>query len=585
MTGGLPPGADHGPPGGGPPAAGDPPDGPLPFRVRRAAESPAAEPGAVVLAGEASWHGGVARWKDWRFWSADLAGLRARAGERYRLEIPGRALSEPFEVAEDLLLARTLPAALGWFRERRCSGAWDEADRRAPFAGYRSDRVDVHGGWYDASGDLSKYLSHLSYANYMNPQQSPLVVWAFLSARDLLADAWKAPALQEKLLEEALYGAEFLARMQDPDGYFYTTVFDRWTKDPAERQICSFHTQKGIRTDAYRAGWRQGGGMAVAALASAGRVAAAGAWGPAPAGGGGPRGETGPRAWLRAAESGFRHLEAHGRGYLDDGRENIIDDYCALLAAAELYAATAAEGYLAAARRRAEGLVGRLARDGRYRGWWRADERGERPFFHAADAGLPAIALLRYLEVEPDAGRAAAGGEAVRASLEFELALTAEVANPFGLARQYVKPVGGQKRSAFFHPHLNETGYWWQGENARLASLAAAARLAARAFPGEEGFAGRLRAYAADQLDWILGRNPFDACLLHGFGRGNPEYEERWPNTRGGICNGITGGFLDEEDIDFLPLPWAEQGEHRWRWSEQWLPHGTWYLLAVCAGA
>ena len=110
-------------------------------------------------------------------------------------------------------------------------------------------------------------------------------------------------------------------------------------------------------------------------------------------------------------------------------------------------------------------------------------------------------------------------------------------------------------------------------------------RLAARAFPGEEGLAARLRRYAADQLDWILGLNPFDACLLHGFGRGNPEYEARWPNTRGGICNGITGGFEDEEDIDFLPLPWAEQGEHRWRWSEQWLPHGAWYLLAVCAGA
>ena len=47
--------------------------------------------------------------------------------------------------------------------------------------------MDVHGGWYDASGDVSKYLSHLSYANYLNPQQTPLAVWGLLEAADLEA--------------------------------------------------------------------------------------------------------------------------------------------------------------------------------------------------------------------------------------------------------------------------------------------------------------------------------------------------------------------------------------------------------------
>ena len=86
------------------------------------------------------------------------------------------------------------------------------------------------------------------------------------------------------------------------------------------------------------------------------------------------------------------------------------------------------------------------------------------------------------------------------------------------------------------------------------------------------------------RLNWILGLNPFDTCMLHGFGRNNPEYEPDYPNTFGGICNGITAGFHDEEDIDFLPDPLAGMGEHRWRWSEQWIPHAAWYLLAVCAG-
>jgi hypothetical protein len=93
-----------------------------------------------------------------------------------------------------------------------------------------------------------------------------------------------------------------------------------------------------------------------------------------------------------------------------------------------------------------------------------------------------------------------------------------------------------------------------------------------------------LEAYARDQLNWILGLNPFDACMLHGFGRNNPEYEPDYPNAFGGICNGITAGFADEEDIDFLPDLYARRREQRWRWSEQWIPHAAWYLLAVCAG-
>jgi hypothetical protein len=490
-----------------------------------------------------------------------------------------------------------------YFRSRRCAGIWDEADHSVGFIGRRSDRVDVHGGWYDASGDISKYLSHLSYANYMNPQQTPMAVWSFLEARDRLstkaaaASAVQARTLQSlrtELLKEALYGADFLVRMQDSAGYFYTTVFDGWSKDPAQRQICSYRGQAGHKHDDYQAGYRQGGGLAIAALARASTLGSAL--------------EFGVEEYLQAAIVGFDHLEEHNLEYLDDGRENIIDDYCALLAAAELHGAAElhrarelhnaariqgigeADRFLTAARRRAAALAGRLSTDEHFQGWWRADDRGERPFYHAAEAGLPVTALLRYTRLEPEESRRDQVLAAVLSSLLFELAVTTEVPNPFGYARQYVHPAGGPKHSAFFIPHLNESGYWWQGEDARLAALAAAARMAA-AEPALAGLLAQapdlkkhLRSYARDQLDWILGLNPFDTCMLHGFGRNNPEYEPDYPNAFGGICNGITAGFDDEEDVDFLPLPYARQGEHRWRWSEQWIPHAAWYLLAVCAG-
>jgi len=69
--------------------------------------------------------------------------------------------------------------------------------------------------------------------------------------------------------------------------------------------------------------------------------------------------------------------------------------------------------------------------------------------------------------------------------------------------------------------HVHAVGL---GEAARLASLAFAARAARPYFADEAAFADRLRRYAQDQLDWILGRNPFDASLLQGAGHGNPEY-------------------------------------------------------------
>ncbi len=331
-----------------------------------------------------------------------------------------------------------------------------------------------------------------------------------------------------------------------------------------------FRDQAGIKSDNYQAGYRQGGVLAIAALA---RTAASAVCS-----------EYTTSQYLEAAVRGFDHLEAHNSAYLDDGQENISDDYCALLAAAELYLASGDKRFSEAAKTRTRSLCSRLMERGPVAGWLRAG-KGTRPFFHAADAGLPAVSLCRVLDLHLADSLQEEVVSVLRRSLTFELEVTAELNNPFGLARQYVKPLNQPPRTSFFIPHANETGYWWQGENARLASLAAAARLACRYFSPNTNFSERLESYAVDQLNWILGLNPFNTCLLHGLGRNNPEYEPEYPNAFGRICNGVTAGFEDEEDIDFLPQPQSELGEHRWRWSEQWLPHAAWFMLAVCSGS
>jgi len=89
-----------------------------------------------------------------------------------------------------------------------------------------------------------------------------------------------------------------------------------------------------------------------------------------------------------------------------------------------------------------------------------------------------------------------------------------------------------------------------------------------------------LRAFARNQIDWIMGRNPFDVCMMQGKGRNEPFYGWYGMNSPGGVANGVTSGFDDEDDLDSLPEPWASDGRHRWRWSEQWLPHAAWLMAA-----
>jgi hypothetical protein len=144
-----------------------------------------------------------------------------------------------------------------------------------------------------------------------------------------------------------------------------------------------------------------------------------------------------------------------------------------------------------------------------------------------------------------------------------------------------VKALHGEKHTSFFIPHDNWTGYWWQGENSRISSLAAAAwKLSA--LTGDTGLRGELNEYAWKQMNWILGLNPFDICMLNGKGSNNVEHERSWKNLDGGIVNGVTGGFEDERDIAFLPEVPGEDPEHMWRWNEQWLIHSGWFMEAVC---
>ncbi|WP_019614408.1 glycoside hydrolase family 9 protein [Psychromonas ossibalaenae] len=511
--------------------------------------------------------GSVDQWSHRYFYLVDFSDFQLSGSYFLRC---GDSTSHTFLIAENILMHSSFSDVLHYFKSQRCTGTFDQHDKQAPVLG-SDKKVDVHGGWYDASGDMSKYFSHLSYANYMNPQQIPMIVWNMFKGLDLLQDSPDfATHSKIRLQEEAVFGADFLLRMFSEEGYFYLTVFDKWSKDPKQRDICAYEKQSGNKTDDYQAAFRQGAGMAIAALARASR---------SPEGG-----EYDAQQYLNCAETAYWHLKTYNCNYCDDAVENIIDEYCALIAAVELFSTTELDKYLQEARYWAAQLSRRQQSDASHNHFWSANADGSRPYFHGAEAGLPVIALCQYLEIETDLQQRELYQQILINALNFELSISSEVFNPFSYPRQYVKSVNGEKRSAFFIAHDNESGYWWQGENARLASLACMAYFA-KPWVNDAEITAQLDKFAQGSLNWILGLNPYDMCMLDGAGFNNPDYlpELGFFNAKGGVCNGITGGFENENDIAFNPPVHGRDMLQNWRWGEQWIPHAGWYLLAVTA--
>jgi hypothetical protein len=535
--------------------------------------------------------GAVKKWRDWDFWTIDFDSFSTE-GTYYLVCASGdRSIhSYPFAIQGLLLERSTLSDVIYFFKEERSTGRMDQADRHLPFDGKKTGTVDAHGGWWDATGDYGKHLSHLSFSTYFNPQQIPLVIYSFFKSTEQL-NARAVPETTrytDRMLDEAMFGADYLVRVKVPGGSFYRSISTGGPKQlPELRKVAGEMKKFGIYQSSdktprdmvqqanndleFQVSYRSGGGVAVAALAIASTYPFSG--------------EFKSSDYLKAAEDAWDFLEKNNLKLVNDGKENIVDDYCALTAATELYRATKKEMYKGAADKRAASLMARLTSNGNYSDYWRADS-ADRPFFHASDAGFPAVSLLYYSEIAvPEIQRKVRG--TIKRSLTFQLAINQEVNNPFGYARQLTQAKDGTRRSAFFFPHNSEVAPWWQGENARLSSLAAAARLAAKQFPDDPEFQKHLRAFATSQLNWILGLNPFDSSMMNGVGHNNPQYLffDSWEftNAPGGISNGITAGFKDEEDIDFNLTYKQTSADNDWRWQEQWLPHGAWYILAVSA--
>ncbi len=509
--------------------------------------------------------------KEWApgkvFYQANFSPVKTKGNYKLRLTVGGKSyLSDPFVIEDNALVNLTIPAIIHYYHKQRANKPEEVAADSHIILYGSNNTVDLRGGWCDASGDVSKYFSHLAYANYMSPQQIPLVTWSMINTSETKKKLLARLGVKDSLDSEAVWGADYIMRSLSKEGYFYETVFSYFSKNPNDRRVVGLRANS-VTTDAYQAAFREGGGMAIAALARISR------WN--------KNGDFTSQQYLEAAKRAFAHLLVNNTKYDDDGKENIIDDYCALMAVTELWITTDSSLYRDEARKRAHNLAKRISPGG----YFIADDQS-RPFWHASDAGLPVIALCRYLKKENEQVYRDAALNTIKTALRYTLRVTNDVSNPFGYARQTFR-YKNEIKEGFFIPHDNETGWWWQGENARLGSLATAAIEGSKLiFPAgsHSKIKDSLATFASQQLSWILGCNPYNMCFMYQFGQKNVPYMHSsfgHGSERGGISNGITGkdGNGDGSGIDFKTS--AEGNE--WRWTEQWLPHAAWFLQAVAA--
>lgn len=509
--------------------------------------------------------------EDWKlgekFYKADFSSFQKPGTYKITFKIADQIYtSASFSIEENILAKRVISSIVHYYNKQRANKPEElEADKNIILYG-STKTADVRGGWCDASGDVSKYFSHLAYANFVSPQQTPLVTWSLINTSETIPEHLTQWKIKDSLDNEAIWGADYMMRCLSDQDYFYMIVFSYFDKNPAARRIVGLKANS-VTTDEYQSAFREGAGMAIASLARISQWKKSG--------------DFTSRQYLDGAKRAYAHLLVNNTKYDDDGKENIIDDYCALMAATELWIATNDKFYKDEARKWAHNLENRMTDQG----WFRSND-GNRPFWHAADAGLPIVSLTRYLKKENDSNEIKNAKNVIKKALEYNLAVTNNVENPFGYARQSFL-FKDKVQDGFFIPHDNETGWWWQGENARLASLATAAIEGGKVVAVKNNGAEKkpLDLYASQQLSWILGCNPYSVCFLYEFGETNVPYMHSnygHGSEKGGISNGITGkeGNPDGSGIDFKM---DVDGNDEWRWTEQWIPHSAWFLQAITA--
>jgi hypothetical protein len=231
-----------------------------------------------------------------------------------------------------------------------------------------------------------------------------------------------------------------------------------------------------------------------------------------------------------------------------------------LVSTIDLYSVTHDDRYLAYVRRNIEGLITAAGPDSVVKGGY-------------ADSGdVPVVALAYFaLKFSDDPLT-----PKIKALLQaFLPRFIAEAENPLGISKQKLGP-----DRYFFEPSST------MGTNMEFCTRAWAALMMYRLLHDRSAWN-----YAMDQFDFVLGKNPYNLCMMEGLGSNNPpRYHHRYNaipgKERGAVPGAIPNGFV--RDIAGLDRPGFDMSTGgrqapSYRTSEPWLMHNVLFMLAMTA--
>jgi hypothetical protein len=456
---------------------------------------------------------------DWGayYWLADFREVRRPGRYRTRATIGNQtATSHPFAVGRGVVFQATAELAYRFLYYQRCGQAvpgWHGAchldDARLP----DGTHLNLAGGWHDA-GDCNKW---------MYPNGPPLVLYGLASAYAAHRESFDRIDHdgngRADLLDEILWGADWLTRMRNPKtGGLFGSVTTGWSFwGLPERETDNV---PGNDDDRPVANEEPPAALAAGALAKAAQCVHDG------------------ERFLRAAIE----LEAYSRK-----REGNSPDR--LLACLAIWQTTGRSEYLEQARACADSLAGLSP-----------GERQER--------ALGALAL--FVGSVPGA----------RGEARYLRALGRSVS--WLSRRQGREPfIVAAGRSGKDDDMQEASRLGGMGTHMTLTSNAWAVLASARAI----GSRAALTA-AFTELDWLLGLNPLDLCMLQGAGSHNPpRYHHRYfdnPAHRDGAVPGaIPNGIARPNSQPSLDLPFFGWLHRDAMTAEPWIPYTGYYLSAL----
>lgn len=464
----------------------------------------------------------------------------------------GGERSAPFFIRPDAW-RRTLPKAVSYHHSQRCGVAvpnvhpachLDDARRRDT-----GEHIDVTGGWHDA-GDLRKWMDATMMAGF-----------GLLRVARHLGESWDAAGQGlPVLLDEVRWGNRYFLKMQDKDGRCWADTAGGVNGDNSDNHWTD--NQSGTADDRYINASKpaQVQAMFVALQAMVSQAFAA----------------SDPGYAQSCLAAGIRCWE------VTEHPANVRDLSWRMLAAIELNRATHAEKYAADAASLGQTLAGLqvseyIASQKAIRGFWGTRGQTPAPYTDPVYSAMPALAMLELASAYPAHADAPRWRDSLRLYLdEYVVPMSARSAYgivPLGVyvgtpTAETYRPLEGQLSYRYFMPTRRQS--WWLGITSHLESHAALLGGAARLFGH-----GRYRDLALRQLEWVMGANPFGACLMTGEGwRNSYPFSHFVGPLIGGIVNGIAGNAKDE------PILQMEYGND-WRTGEYWTPHNAFYLWAV----